>query len=65
MSGDRGGIDSSPRVSAGQQGEREIRPGLDAGSEDDFCWICGGLTSKRHCKIVCQRCGFMRDCSDP
>jgi hypothetical protein len=29
------------------------------------CWVCGGPVIERHCKIVCQVCGFTRDCSDP
>ena len=33
--------------------------------DDTYCWTCGGPVTKRHCKIVCQVCGFMRDCSDP
>ncbi len=36
-----------------------------ASDDDSYCWVCGGPVSKRHCKIVCLRCGFMRDCSDP
>lgn len=32
---------------------------------DAVCWCCAGATVKRHCKIVCTNCGFMRDCSDP
>ena len=34
-------------------------------SEDTYCWMCRGPVIKRHCKIVCQVCGFTRDCSDP
>lgn len=34
-------------------------------SEDTYCWMCQGPIIKRHCKIVCQVCGFTRDCSDP
>lgn len=34
-------------------------------SEDTYCWMCQGPVLKRHCKIVCQVCGFTRDCSDP
>ncbi|MEZ4728374.1 MAG: 8-oxo-dGTP diphosphatase [Caldilineaceae bacterium] len=34
-------------------------------SEDTYCWLCQGPVIKRHCKIVCQVCGFTRDCSDP
>ncbi len=47
---------------------RPPRPSTDAAAEDDddrSCWICAGPVLKRHCKIVCPRCGFMRDCSDP
>jgi 8-oxo-dGTP diphosphatase len=33
--------------------------------DDTSCWTCGGPVRKRHCKIVCQVCGFTRDCSDP
>lgn len=33
--------------------------------DDTYCWVCGGPVLKRHCKIVCQACGFTRDCSDP
>lgn len=29
------------------------------------CDLCGGPTIERHCKIVCRRCGYQRDCSDP
>ena len=34
-------------------------------AEDSYCWVCGGAVAKRHCKITCLECGFMRDCSDP
>ena len=33
--------------------------------EDGTCWVCTGPVIERHCKIVCPRCGFTRDCSDP
>jgi len=29
------------------------------------CERCGERMQERHCKIVCPRCGYMRDCSDP
>src|SRR5690606_6549305 len=34
-------------------------------ADDTYCWLCNGPVVKRHCKIVCLRCGFTRDCSDP
>ncbi len=33
--------------------------------DDQECWCCGSPVTKRHCKIICETCGFMRDCSDP
>lgn len=33
--------------------------------DDIDCWVCGAAVVAVHCKIVCQNCGFTRDCSDP
>jgi hypothetical protein len=29
------------------------------------CDICGAAMVEIHCRIVCFRCGYQRDCSDP
>jgi predicted RNA-binding Zn-ribbon protein involved in translation (DUF1610 family) len=29
------------------------------------CDVCGGEMLEIHCKLLCPRCGFTRDCSDP
>ncbi len=29
------------------------------------CDLCGGPVLERHCKVVCLKCGYQRDCSDP
>jgi carbonic anhydrase/acetyltransferase-like protein (isoleucine patch superfamily) len=29
------------------------------------CDVCGGTMIERHCELVCVRCGYQRDCSDP
>ncbi len=29
------------------------------------CERCGAEMYDLHCKIVCPRCGYKRDCSDP
>jgi hypothetical protein len=29
------------------------------------CEICGTIMYDRHCKVLCPRCGYQRDCSDP
>ncbi len=39
----------------------EARP-VDAAP---VCEVCGAVMYDRHCKIVCPRCGYLRDCSDP
>lgn len=38
---------------------------VDRPHDDTYCWLCSEPVIKRHCKIVCQHCGFTRDCSDP
>ena len=35
------------------------------GQETMICELCGGPLLERHCKIMCQVCGYQRDCSDP
>jgi len=29
------------------------------------CDLCGAPTLEVHCKVICRRCGYTRDCSDP
>lgn len=29
------------------------------------CECCGERMQEIHCKLVCPRCGYTRDCSDP
>jgi hypothetical protein len=31
----------------------------------DRCNLCGAPVISLHCKILCTRCGYKRDCSDP
>lgn len=52
--------------------EREPRPPPLAGSlgrrfapAAGRCEFCGHESLDRHCKVVCPRCGAVRDCSDP
>jgi hypothetical protein len=30
-----------------------------------FCERCGARMDEQKCKIVCPRCGYLRDCADP
>ncbi len=44
------------------QGERATR------LEEELrgrCDICGAETIEIHCELICQNCGYTRDCSDP
>jgi len=29
------------------------------------CPICGFPSVEEKCKVICQNCGYTRDCSDP
>lgn len=30
-----------------------------------LCDLCGNVMLNLHCKLVCEQCGYKRDCSDP
>jgi hypothetical protein len=30
-----------------------------------LCDLCGYPMRESHCKLVCDQCGYTRDCSDP
>ena len=30
-----------------------------------YCDLCGAAMLNLHCKLICERCGYKRDCSDP
>lgn len=49
---------------AGAPGEEG---GGGRGSDDAgiTCDLCGAPMLERHCKLICVRCGYQRDCSDP
>ncbi|MGB1658798.1 MAG: hypothetical protein ACPHO4_15780 [Longimicrobiales bacterium] len=44
-------------------------PGKDASVPPEqqvfFCDLCGNQMLNLHCKLICERCGYKRDCSDP
>jgi hypothetical protein len=29
------------------------------------CDLCGTAMLNLHCKLICEQCGYTRDCSDP
>ncbi len=30
----------------------------------ELCARCGEIMAEMHCKTVCLKCGYMRDCND-
>lgn len=67
--------DGSHRTGPGANGIGARRtPGGDAGKESGggemsdetyYCDLCGSVMLNLHCKLVCETCGYKRDCSDP
>jgi 8-oxo-dGTP diphosphatase len=53
-----------PKIEAANA-TRTSHPPHEQQPDETICWCCGGPVVKRHCKIICQVCGFLRDCSDP
>lgn len=52
-----GGPGSTPS----SEGERR----LGSSKRIYVCDLCGAVMLDLHCKLVCERCGYRRDCSDP
>lgn len=75
MTGGRPPRDAGER----EPGEREPEPQRAAGTHPDstapgdaasnevtyHCDLCGHPMLDLHCKLICERCGYKRDCSDP
>ncbi|HET9949299.1 MAG TPA: hypothetical protein VFQ22_10295 [Longimicrobiales bacterium] len=48
------------------EGEPEAAPAEDVPLGDvPLCDLCGYPMREIHCKLVCDHCGYTRDCSDP
>ena len=58
-------LEKAPPI--GREGEAPENPGAASGARlGEFrCDLCGGPMLDRHCKLLCLRCGYQRDCSDP
>lgn len=46
---------------------REGAAGRETSDADEifYCDLCGNAMLNLHCKLICERCGYKRDCSDP
>jgi hypothetical protein len=41
-------------------------PGPPPAAEPEYrCDLCGAPMEEWHCRIICNFCGYQRDCSDP
>ncbi len=63
------GMGTRPNGEADDPGQGDAAPDGSLGRrfapDDTRCELCGEPQLDRHCKVVCPRCGFIRDCSDP
>lgn len=55
----RGGDADPPRNGS------PARPSQPVEEQIFLCDLCGSVMLNLHCKLVCERCGYKRDCSDP
>jgi len=46
-----------------EEGSGKATP--NEGKKEISCDLCGSLMLERHCRLLCPRCGYQRDCSDP
>lgn len=52
--------------SAGMSYSKEVPQDHGRPAEKIYrCDLCGVSMLDLHCKLICRRCGFKRDCSDP
>jgi hypothetical protein len=40
-------------------------PPTEAPTDAPRCDLCGAAMRETHCKLICDQCGYIRDCSDP
>lgn len=69
MTGSRDG-DGSATPGAGSSRDDSVTPGEGTEGRPEeptryVCDLCGNFMLDLHCKLVCERCGYKRDCSDP
>ncbi len=45
--------------------ENREAPFSEALGPSEECELCGSEMFGLHCKLICPKCGYRRDCSDP
>jgi len=56
---------SGPAPAEGQETGSVSPAPDDVSPGTPVCDVCGAPMYERHCRIICPRCGYQRDCSDP
>ncbi|MBM4182739.1 MAG: hypothetical protein FJ207_00780 [Gemmatimonadetes bacterium] len=51
--------EAAPRSDVAPRGAPTPPPG------GPVCDLCGHPMRESHCKLICDQCGYTRDCSDP
>jgi hypothetical protein len=60
-----------PRKKRRKKAPRDLAPGPvpraapAPGPAAVLCDLCGAEMFELHCRLICPRCGYQRDCSDP
>jgi ribosomal protein L37E len=44
---------------------KPVAPSPVEGETPLTCDVCGAVAFEVRCKIICGKCGYTRDCSDP
>ena len=65
LSETRGGESGGSPGTGSEIGEGEVAGSPGPQDEVFYCDLCGNLMLNLHCKLICERCGYKRDCSDP
>ena len=56
---------SEPKAVPPKEPEPNDAPQQQQTAGKTFCDLCGCEMYEWHCRIICQSCGYQRDCSDP
>lgn len=62
---DEGVVDTPDGPALVMRAERPVAIPWPVGGKWYTCDFCGHQMLDLHCKLKCERCGFVRDCSDP
>lgn len=68
MSGVEKRVETDVDTERGERAGVETERGERASVETEtvyLCDLCGHPMLDLHCKLICERCGYKRDCSDP